>query len=130
MSLLGLLSARGEGRACLPLDSPTFFNPPKQVNRLGDDNAALQERLAEAQGAVAQAAEAVDAADAQGSSGAAELAAARQDKAGVEARCAQLEGELRKSKRREEKLQVGGWAPGSWWMCTWMLACGRLRGMQ
>ena len=80
--------------------------PPSQVNRLGDENAALQERLAEAQGAVAQAAAAVDAAGAEGASGAAELAAARQDRAGLESRCAQLEGELRKSKRREEKLQA------------------------
>ena len=31
-----------------------------------------------------------------------------QDKAALESRCTQLESELRKSKRREEKLQVGG----------------------
>lgn len=30
-----------------------------------------------------------------------------QDKAALESRCTQLESELRKSKRREEKLQVG-----------------------
>ena len=84
-----------------------------QANRLSADNESLAERLAEAQGAVAAAAAAVDAADEQGSSGAAELAAARQDRAGLEARCMQLESELRKSKRREEKLQVGRalWVP-------------------
>lgn len=87
-----------------PLFTPS--TPPPQVNRLGDENAALQERLAEAQGAVAQAAAAVDAAGEEGASGAEALAAARQDKAGLEAHCAQLEGELRKSKRREEKLQA------------------------
>ncbi len=49
-----------------------------QVNRLGDENGSLLERLQEAQAAVVQAAAAVDAADAEGSNGAAELAVARQ----------------------------------------------------
>lgn len=78
-----------------------------QAHRLAGENAGLADRLAEAQGAVAAAAEAVDAADAAGSNGAAELAASRRARQDAEARCAQLEGELRKSKRREEKLQVG-----------------------
>lgn len=93
----------GGSRHLLALNEPprTALPPHNQVNRLGRDNTSLQERLHEAQAAAA-----VDAADAEGSSGAVELAAARQDKAGLEARCAQLEGELRKSKRREEKLQV------------------------
>ena len=89
-----------------------------KVNRLGNDNSALQERLAEAQGAVAAAAEAVEAAEGVEGGSATELAAARQDRAGLEARCGQLESELRKSKRREEKLQVGGWA--------WCVVVGRL----
>ncbi len=36
-----------------------------------------------------------------------------QDKAALESRCTQLESELRKSKRREEKLQVGE-RPAGW----------------
>lgn len=83
-----------------------------QANRMAGENASLADRLAEAQGAVAAAAQAVDAADAAGSCGAAELAAARRARQEVEARCAQLEGELRKSKRREEKLQVRAAAAG------------------
>lgn len=46
--------------------------------------------------------------------GGAEATALAQDKAAAEARCAALEAELRKSKRREEKLQVseaGGTVP-------------------
>lgn len=77
-----------------------------QGHRLAADNAHLTERLAEAQGAVAQAAAAVDAAGGAAASGGADLAAARGAAAEAEGRCATLEAELRRSKRREEKLQV------------------------
>ena len=68
----------GCGRDAHPSQPFTHPCPSLQVNRLGDENGSLLERLQEAQAAVAQAAAAVDAADAEGSNGAAELAAARQ----------------------------------------------------
>ena len=86
------------------------------IHRLASDNEALAARLADASAAAdAAAAQAAAAAAASvGQAGAAnspKAAAAEQLPAGaaeeLTARCGALEAELRKSKRREEKLQVG-----------------------
>lgn len=76
------------------------------IHWLGQENTQLQQQLKQQQAAAGGSA---------GAEGAAEGAAAAA--AELRAQAAALEGELRKSKRAEQKLQVGG--AGTWplWAC-------------
>ena len=76
------------------------------VNRLASDNAQLGDRLSAAHAAAAAAAAAPAPDPAAAAAAAAGAASAAEQAAALGARCSALEGELRKSKRREEKLQA------------------------